>query len=740
MPGASAHIFRIAEAQNWIEDNAMPIAIASRKSTCLMLLVFLLPSALAAEESLRPWRDYQTIMWIGDSAYKKPEKIPAFFARLREMGITTAMISGDDDPTPVWTNQYPYYVENMINRGLCLKWNSNVRDWDKFVTQWTKSGRPAASLVRDYCLDDPAYQKISAKQMESLVKKHMGHSPLLYNIRDELSVTISANPFDYDFNPLALAAFRVYLKTRYESLAKLNAEWGTSFAGWEDVKPFTTDQIKNRMGGGDAIPRGNPDWQAVEVLRFDAISARKQPMAWNFAPWADFRTYMDISLAKTLGALRDTAHASDPHTPVGIEGLQQASAFGGYDLWRLSQILDWAEPYDIGNSREILGSFMPGRRLVTTVFEKESNPARRRLWHLLLEGDKGCLIWWSEDCIDTNSNDYALTAKAKALAPVLKEMASPLAKLFLRATPEQDPICIVYSQPSIQVDWLIESTEDGSTWLRRFSSFEAEHNRQAKVRDSWFKAFQDLGFSPSFVSSEQVEHGLLDTESTRAIVLPCAWAMADGEATALQKFASHDGVIYCDGTPGLFDEHGKLRDKSPLEMDGGLVAVNQATVLSKGVTPDPWKADVALEAQHRLVPTPDSGWLDWVNSHCPITAPVTVQLNPPANRAAARCRIHRYHLGDTTLLAFERNIDHRMDEDLKQAGGNESLQKPITLDAKLAHGGCVYDLRTNRYLGKTDHFSFTLDPWQPSLFAVTSKELPENAVLDTLLADADRKQ
>jgi hypothetical protein len=703
------------------------------------ILIFSSASALFGADTLRPARDYQTIMWIGDSAYKKPEKIPAFFARLREMGITSAMISDDDDPTPVWSNQYPYYVENMVNRGLCLKWNSNVRDWDKVVTQWAKSGRPMAGLVRDYCLDDPAYLASSTHQMQALVRKHMGHSPWLYDIRDELSVTVSANPFDYDFNPLTLAAFRLYLQKEYATLAALNAEWGTAFARWEDVTPFTTDQIKNRMGSGDAIPRGNPDWQAVEALRFDVASARKRPMAWNFSPWADFRTYMDISLARTLGSLRDAAHAIDPKTPVGIEGLQMPSAFGGYDLWRLSQSLDWAEPYDIGNSREILGSFMPAKRLITTVGESNPDAARRRLWHLLLEGDKGCIVWWSEDCIDTNSADYALTAKGKALATVLKEMTSPLAKVFLRAVPEQDPIFLAYSQPSIQVDWLMESTEDGSTWLRRFSSFEADHNRQAKVRDTWLKAFQDLGFSPRFVSSDQIENGVLDAQRAEVIALPCSWAMADTEAKALARFMARDGVVLCDGTPGLFDEHGKLRDKSPLEVDAAPTASwEQASALWAPAPANPWKGDVASEAKSRLSAKPDSAWLEWVAAHCPIAPPVAVQTVPPGNLAAARTRVHRYRLGDVTLLAFERNIDYQMSEDLKQAGGNQVLEQPIALEAKLPAAGCVYDLRTKKYLGKADHFSFTLDPWQPALFAVTSDEVAADSLVDKLIADSDR--
>jgi hypothetical protein len=64
-------------------------------------------------------------------------------------------------------------------------------------------------------------------------------------------------------------------------------------------------------------------------------------------------------------------------------------------------------------------------------------------------------------------------------------MNSPVARLLDRATRQTHPIGIHYSQPSIQVAWLLESTVDGSTWPRRFSSFEAEHNRQARLRNGW---------------------------------------------------------------------------------------------------------------------------------------------------------------------------------------------------------------------------------------------------------------
>lgn len=683
----------------------------------LCALALLTTALRAAEPVTRPWNEYRTIMWIGDTAYHKPEKLPLFFQRLREMGINTGMAAGDADAQPLLDAKMPYYVENIVNKGLCLKWSSKVSDWDKMVTAW-KTPRDEAGLVRDYSFDDPQWREWARSTMKSAVRKHVANHPLAYDIRDELSTTISANPFDYDFSPTALAGFRDWLKTQYADLAALNAEWDTHFAKWEDVKPFTTDQIKNRMAGGEAdalgFPRGKPDWQAVQQTQFDPVEARKNPARWNFAPWCDHRTYMDVSLARTLGDLRETARALDPQTPVGIEGTQMPSAFGGYDLWRLSQVLDWVEPYDVGNAREIWGSFMPGKTFLTTVGEQDAMAARRRLWHLLLEGDKGCIIWWSEDCLDWKSDDYALTPRAKALAPVLAEMQSPLARIFLRAEREYDPIAIHYSQPSIQVDWLLESAEDGSTWLRRFSSYEAEHNKMAKRRQGWMKLLGDAGYSPRFVSSAQIENRSLD--HARVLILPECISLSEKESEVIGRFlANEDGqrVVAGSGYTGTFDPHGKLRMKSlpvglsTIEASSSMWAVNPKMKTTNSHDIGQYPATRTLEADDVL---------ESISKALPASVQVPRELG-----VATR----RYRLGAAKLLAFERNIVWQMSEDLKQSGGNEALEKRITFDAKLASKSHVYDLRSRKYLGFVDHLSITLDPWQPSLYALTREKLPE---------------
>jgi hypothetical protein len=679
-------------------------------------------------------------MWIGDSAAKRPEKLPLFLQRLREMGINTGMVDNGGDPQPFLDAKMPYYVENIVNRGLCLKWSSKVSDWDKMVTAW-KTPRDEAGLVRDYGLDDPQWRTWARKEMQSVVKRHAAHTPLAYDIRDELSTTISANPFDYDFSPTALAGFRKWLQTQYSDLTALNTEWETKFATWDDVKPFTTDQIKNRMSGGEpddrGFPRGKPDWQAVQQIKFDPAEARKNPARWNFAPWCDHRTYMDVSLASALGDIRDAARELDPHTPVGIEGTQMPSAFGGYDLWRLSRVLDWIEPYDIGNARAIFGSFMPGKPMLTTVGEQDAKSARRRLWHLLLEGDKGCLIWWSEDCIDWKSEDYALTPRGKALAPVLNEMTSPLAGLFMRAEREYDPVAIHYSQPSVQVDWLLESTGDGSTWLRRFSSFESEHNKQLHYRQGWVATLENAGYTPRFISTQEIENGAL--KDYRVLVMPESFAISEGEAAAIKQFiapgAQPAAFLFGDGFAGQFDAHGRLRARGAVhEILGERWQTRPPSEVTLVATSHPqpgpdFSGSFAFDLARLDRPTPDA-WL----AGCLRTLPPAVDY--PRGIAT---KVRRYRLGSAQFIAFERNIHYRMGEDLKQAADNRALETPVAFTAYLRAKAHIYDLRSGRYLGFTDNVHVDLDPWVPSLFALLAEKLPDGTDVVTALAPTSAK-
>ena len=102
--------------------------------------------------------------------------------------------------------------------------------------------------------------------------------------------------------------------------------------------------------------------------------------------------------------------------------------------------------------------------------------------------------------------------------------------------------------------------------------------------------------------------------------------------------------------------------------------------------------------------------------------------------AEARVRIHRYRVGDARLLAFERNVDYQMSENLQQTAGNEFLEKPIELEATLAEPAFVYDLGALKFLAQTNRVRFKLDPWQPTFVVLWRERIPPAELLTTLTA------
>jgi len=96
-------------------------------------------------------------------------------------------------------------------------------------------------------------------------------------------------------------------------------------------------------------------------------------------------------------------------------------------------------------------------------------------------------------------------------------------------------------------------------------------------------------------------------------------------------------------------------------------------------------------------------------------------------------RVHRFKVGEKArIIAFERNIEYRMREELAQVGGNEALEKPATFTAKLQQPGFIVNLRTGEKLGQGSEITVHLDPWQPALFAVLKDE-PQGDVVEALL-------
>jgi beta-galactosidase len=71
------------------------------------------------------------------------------------------------------------------------------------------------------------------------VGREIGHydNILVWNVWQEINFTFDANASRFCFCPNTLAAFRVWLKTKYASLDGLNETWRSHYAAWDEVEP-----------------------------------------------------------------------------------------------------------------------------------------------------------------------------------------------------------------------------------------------------------------------------------------------------------------------------------------------------------------------------------------------------------------------------------------------------------------------------------------------------------------------
>jgi hypothetical protein len=174
------------------------------------------------------------------------------------------------------------------------------------------------------------------------------------------------------------------------------------------------------------------------------------------------------------------------------------------------------------------------------------------------------------------------------------------------------------------------------------------------------------------------------------------------------------------GALGIFDEHAKLRpDASDKSAERDCVVI----VADRRI---PAPGDIAAFSVSRAKGLATASWSSWAKT-------ALAELPPAVTVSPQACvRVHRFKTPRAQLVAFERNIDYHMSEDLKQAGGNEVLEKPISLEATLLKPCHIYDLRAQKYLGHANRIQFTLDPWQPSLLALTEEKLPPESIVSAL--------
>ncbi|HEX6648940.1 MAG TPA: beta-galactosidase trimerization domain-containing protein, partial [Pyrinomonadaceae bacterium] len=341
-----------------------------------------------------------------------------------------------------------------------------------------------------------------------------------YFVGDEGSLTSYGDAVDFDWNPHTLEDFRVWLRQQYGSLAALNKEWRTRFTDWNSVVPYTTEEArKNR----------------------------------SFAPWADHRTFMEITFARAYQTARDAAIEGDPDAHIAVSGTQATNAYDGADWSRLDRVIDDFLSYDGGNQWDMHRSFAKPNAMIGfwTGYGSHGLAVQNAIWTAAIQNVLHPNIFWMYSFLNP---DLTHSASARDMGKAFSSLRSEGAgKLLMEATRQQDGIALYYSMPSIHAASMLG-------YHQRSSDDDDEVPDRARLnfagnRDGWVKTIKDLGLQFDFISSEDVETKAIANDKYKVVILPLAFAMSNEEVQRLEEFVARGGVVIADAAPGWFDQH-----------------------------------------------------------------------------------------------------------------------------------------------------------------------------------------
>ena len=495
------------------------------------------------------WNDYQIIQW-----QSRNEPV---YAALKRLGVTAAKVMANRDGTgtpveqqcaPMLAAGLSWYVENIATDFYSAyhRWfPGRTVNWRFIEAQQRLQLNPEDEAVfwRDPSFADPVWQQRIRSRLINTVHEQSRFHPLYYSLGDETGIADLTAFFDFDLSPGSLEGMRNWLRQNYSSLAALNAEWGTGFVRWEDVRPETTRQAMRRSDD-------------------------------NFAAWADFKAWMDVAFARALRMGTDAAHEADPSALAAIEGVQ-IPGWGGYDYSLLVGAVDVMELDDL----PLAHSLNP--HLITLTTSGGALPQDiHAIWRDLLAGSRGLILWDSEHAVVRD--DATIGQRGEAYAATFASIRGGIGALLIASEPQFDPVAILYSPASFRTQWMLEQKPKGDAWMTRKSGTELESNAARDAMWAYRHAVTHLGLQPSYVASA----GDLKERGLRTLILPHAIALSPDDARAIREFAAAGGTVIADVQPGVFDLHSR-RLPQPL-LDAGMVrmiAPGELNVSSLGVTP-----------------------------------------------------------------------------------------------------------------------------------------------------------
>lgn len=480
----SLHVRVVAE---WSKDNV----VLSRAQSDVVTIAL-------GDRVIRDFEMYMTPLNRGQG-----DMLSLQTRRARELGVT-GLFPG----SPVMTTTTGV-------KGMGTYWY-NRKEYTERKNDYLRT-RDKTLLRRDPCLNDPDFWKKTRNVIRDNVRKDKKYGPVAYFANDEGSLTCYSDEHDLCHCPHCMDRMRGWLQGRYRDLEQLNKDWGSAFAAWDEVAPYTTLEAK-------------------ESGRYES--------------WSEHRLFMEQTFADAFRQIGEEIRAEDPAGRVRVSGVQASTPFNGYDYYEVLRNVDFIEAYRVGNQYEFHRSFV---RTGTTIgawagYGMKGNFVKHFIWNGLFHGLTLMSLFWEPSIINP---DGTFSQSGEDIGSTVKEIRREgIGKLLLYGAKRDNlGIAIHYSMPSARAAYI-----------------RSDYKRFERNRAGWLQALEDTGYQYTFVATQQIEAGELLKQGYKVLIMPYSAALGEKESAEIRKFVENGGAIVGDMQTGImnarcqYEPNGQLDD------------------------------------------------------------------------------------------------------------------------------------------------------------------------------------
>jgi len=485
----------------------------------------------------------------------------------------------NDYPLLIWniggdSTKRKSYLKAAYNHGV----NGGANVWytepaARGLAYFNMVGIPYTTILAGRLLDKHLFNEKWIGEMEERCRKAArGFSKFSgpgYTLGDEIYLSAFLPEGRFSNSPKVVGLFRDYLKNEYKDINKLNKQWDSSHAKFEDIQLNTEKEL--------FVSDTNP------------------------SPWFDYRMFLTHEFMGLHYRFRDLIQSIDPGAKVGYDGTEQYSSYDGYDWYQYTRGLELNNTY----SEYLLKGGYPNKLFNGMCVRSFTDKKNFRgcwtngidytwgmnylPWYLILCQFNS--IWWYDGTflgIEVQAFDIDLKPSpvfAKCLNNII-EIQQGAATLLMNAESsfESSPIAVHYSENNFHASTLSSGIGNhvnnlglhSETWFKKpmfgdnkdmqelFGDVDSMGHYAAATKN-FITLFHDLGFQPRMLARQEIEAGKLNSGQYKVLVLPFVESLSKGEIAEIHTFVENGGFLIADYRTATRDKHGKMYNKSPLD-------------------------------------------------------------------------------------------------------------------------------------------------------------------------------